>query len=361
MPFAVTEHVVKTPRHATAYLACGAADAPVIIFVHGWPELSISWRHQLPAFAALGFRCVAPDMRGYGRSSVYGQHADYALEHSVRDMIELVDALGRERAIWVGHDWGSPVVWDIASHHPERCHGVVNLCVPYLPKGFAPASLLPLVDRDLYPEDAFPAGQWEYQLFYEQNFQAACAAFEANPRNTVKVLFRKGDPAARGQPARLALVRKRGGWFGGRRGPGCADGYRRADGGPPCRLHGGIGTQRLLRSGFLVHEPRPQRRLCGNGGRRRPTRHAGAVPSRRSRPDLRHHGVASCRTDARILCGPDRSRDSVRALDGAGVSGRGERGIGEVAGRQIARRLDVVTGAVAKFNTSRRPARARRR
>ena len=71
-------------------------------------------------------------MRGYGRSSVYRRHEDYALEHSVADMLELLDALGREKAVWVGHDWGSPVVWSLASHHPERCCGVANLCVPYL-------------------------------------------------------------------------------------------------------------------------------------------------------------------------------------------------------------------------------------
>jgi pimeloyl-ACP methyl ester carboxylesterase len=167
----------------------------LINFLHGWPELSISWRHQLPVFAELGFRCVAPDMRGYGRSSIYGEHADYAVENSVHDMIELLDSLGRERAVWVGHDWGSPVVWDIASHHPDRCHGVANLCVPYLPKGFAPENFLPLVDRTLYPESKFPAGQWDYQLFYQENFSTACAAFEANTRDTVKALFRKGDPA----------------------------------------------------------------------------------------------------------------------------------------------------------------------
>jgi pimeloyl-ACP methyl ester carboxylesterase len=215
MSFPVLENIVKTARHKTFYLSCGGEDAPLIVFVHGWPELSISWRHQLPCFAGLGFRAVAPDMRGYGRSGVYARHEDYALEHSVRDMLELLDALGREKAIWVGHDWGSPVVWDIASHHPDRCHGVANLCVPYLPKGFAPENFLPLVDRTLYPESKFPAGQWEYQLFYQENFPAASAAFEASTRNTVKALFRKGNAAARGQPSRTAMIRQEGGWFGG--------------------------------------------------------------------------------------------------------------------------------------------------
>jgi pimeloyl-ACP methyl ester carboxylesterase len=213
--FPVTEHIAKTDRHRTFYRAAGAEDAPLIVFAHGWPELSISWRHQLPCFASLGFRAVAPDMRGYGRSSVYGRHEDYALEHSVRDMIELLDALGRERAIWVGHDWGSPVVWSLASHHPERCHGVANLCVPYFAQGFAPDSLIPLVDRSIYPEAQYPAGQWEYQLFYQESFDKARAAFEADVPNTVKALFRKGNPTGKGKPSRTAPVRRDGGWFGG--------------------------------------------------------------------------------------------------------------------------------------------------
>lgn len=122
----ITEHTIKTQRHTTSYLAAGPDDGPLVIFVHGWPELSISWRHQLPALAALGFRAVAPDMRGYGRSAVYQNHGDYAQEHIVRDMIEVIDAVGREKAVWVGHDWGSPVVWNLASHHPDRCHAVAN-------------------------------------------------------------------------------------------------------------------------------------------------------------------------------------------------------------------------------------------
>ena len=69
MTFPITEHTVKTARHTTGYLACGPQDGPLLVFVHGWPELSRSWRHQLPALAALGFRCVAPDMRGYNLSS----------------------------------------------------------------------------------------------------------------------------------------------------------------------------------------------------------------------------------------------------------------------------------------------------
>ncbi|HEY4172659.1 MAG TPA: alpha/beta hydrolase [Rhodopila sp.] len=215
MLYPVTEHVLRTDRHTTFYLSCGAADATPLIFVHGWPELSVSWRHQLPVFAALGFRCIAPDMRGYGRSSVYTRHEDYALRHSVDDMLALLDALGHAKAVWVGHDWGSPVVWSLASHHPDRCFGVANLCIPYMPAGFAPANMIGLVDRSVYPEAEFPAGQWDYQLFYEENFDKARLAFEASMADTVSAIFRKGSPAGKGQPARTAPVRRDGGWFGG--------------------------------------------------------------------------------------------------------------------------------------------------
>ena len=215
MVLPITEHVAKTPRHTSFYLACGAEDASPIIFVHGWPELAMSWRHQLPCFASLGFRPVAPDMRGYGRSSVYARHEDYAIEHTVADMLELLDALGRDKAVWVGHDWGSPVVWAIASNHPERCIGVANLCVPYLAQGFAVPNLVALVDRAVYPEAEYPAGQWDYQLFYQENFAKAAADFEADVRATVKALFRAGNPAGKGKPARTARVRRDKGWFGG--------------------------------------------------------------------------------------------------------------------------------------------------
>ncbi len=211
----IREHHVTRARHSSFYLECGPVDGPAIVFVHGWPELSLSWRHQLPAFAELGYRAIAPDMRGYGRSSVYSKHDDYAQRHVVADMIDLVDALGIDRAIWVGHDWGSPVVWNVASHHPERCDGVANLCVPYKTLEYGLEACIPLIDRNVYPEREFPLGQWEYQAFYEENFELATRVMDAHPYNMVKALFRKGSPRGRGKPAATALVRQQKGWFAG--------------------------------------------------------------------------------------------------------------------------------------------------
>lgn len=215
MSIAITEHSVERDGHTTFYLAAGPEDGPLIVFVHGWPELSLSWRHQVRAFAALGFRCIAPDMRGYGRSSVPKRHEDYAVEIIVGDMIALLRALGRDKALWVGHDWGAPIVWGIASHHPECCEGVANLCVPYIPEGFSVPNLVPLVDRTLYPEDKFPYGQWDYQVAYRENFERVTKAFEANVHGTVRALFRAGDPASAHKVALSARIRAMGDWFGG--------------------------------------------------------------------------------------------------------------------------------------------------
>lgn len=210
-----TEHTVVTGSHTTFYLSDGPADGTPIVFVHGWPELSHSWRHQLPHVAALGYRAIAPDLRGYGGSSCYASHADYAQELIVADMIGLLDAVGAERAIWVGHDWGSPVVWNIASHHPDRCLGVANLCVPYRTLEYGVDACIALVDRGVYPAEQFPAGQWDYQLYYQEHFDDAVTAMERHVDRTVKALFRKGSAEAVGKPAGTASTRANGGWFGG--------------------------------------------------------------------------------------------------------------------------------------------------
>jgi len=187
---AVTEHKLETDRHSSFYLAAGPESGPLMIFTHGWPELSLSWRHQLSFFAAMGARCIAPDMRGYGRSSVYDRHEDYALEQTNLDMLELIDSLDREKAVWIGHDWGSPVAWNMASHHPDRCFAVASLCVPYSTIERGLDAIIELADRRVYPVDEYPAAQWEYMCFYEENFAKATEQMDANPYNMAQLLFR---------------------------------------------------------------------------------------------------------------------------------------------------------------------------
>lgn len=207
--------VVEVDGHKTFYREDGPKDGPLMVFVHGWPELSYSWRHQLPAMARLGFHAVAPDLRGYGHSSNYSSHDDFAQENVVADMLRLADALGSDTAVWVGHDWGSPTVWNIASHHPDRCRAVASLCVPYATLEYGVDRVIELVDRNVYPVDEYPVGQWDYQLYYQECFEQAQATMEADIESTLKALFRAGNADAVGQPAMTALIRASGGWFGG--------------------------------------------------------------------------------------------------------------------------------------------------
>jgi pimeloyl-ACP methyl ester carboxylesterase len=111
---------------------------PPVILCHGFPELWYSWRHQLPALAAAGYRAVAPDMRGYGQSSIPTDVEAYDLLTVCDDVLGLLDDLGEEQAVFVGHDWGANVVWQLALAHPERVAAVVGMSVPFLPRPPAP-------------------------------------------------------------------------------------------------------------------------------------------------------------------------------------------------------------------------------
>ena len=98
------------------------------------------------------------------------------------------------------------MVWSLASHHPERCLGVANLCVPYSPTASRRHNLVPLVDRGVYPEAEFPVGQWDYQLFYEENFDDGAARFRGQCRATrSRRCSARAIPAARASPARTAI------------------------------------------------------------------------------------------------------------------------------------------------------------
>jgi len=103
---------------------------PLVLLCHGWPELSHSWRHQLPAIAAAGFHAVAPDMRGFGRTSAPQDIFAYSIFDLVGDMVALVAALGETKAVIIGHDWGAPVAWHAALFRPDIFTAVGGLSVP---------------------------------------------------------------------------------------------------------------------------------------------------------------------------------------------------------------------------------------
>jgi pimeloyl-ACP methyl ester carboxylesterase len=124
-----------------------AGSGPLVVLLHGFPELWYSWRHQLPALADAGYRAIAPDLRGYGRSSAPKEIDAYSLQAVCGDFIALLDRLGEERAVFVGHDWGAVVAWQLALEHPDRVAAVAGLSVPFVPR--APAPPISLLRRGL--------------------------------------------------------------------------------------------------------------------------------------------------------------------------------------------------------------------
>jgi len=149
---------------------------PLVLLCHGFPESWYSWRHQLPALAAAGYRVVAPDMRGYGQTDRPQDIAQYTLLHMAGDMVGLLDELGVEQAVIVGHDWGAPVAWTSALLRPDRFRAVAALSVPYLPRGAA------------RPTDAlkFLAGDSFHYMLYFQAPGVAEAELEQDVKATIR-------------------------------------------------------------------------------------------------------------------------------------------------------------------------------
>lgn len=203
-----------TPRQTTHYFECGPAGGPIMFFLHGWPSISLMWRAQMEAFASDGFRCIAPDLRGFGGSSAPAEIRAYAIEEVVADMAELHDHLGGGPAIWIGHDWGCVVVGALSAHEPARSRAVVLTSLAYQPDANALPTLVPLVDRSIYPIDRYPDGQWDYYRYYTTHFEAAVADLDADKAASLASIFRRGDPATVGKISPNALVTRNGGRFG---------------------------------------------------------------------------------------------------------------------------------------------------
>lgn len=112
------------------HLAC-QGEGPLVVMCHGFPGLWYSWRHQLPALAAVGYRAVAMDMRGYGRSSRPNAVADYGYDSTACDVLAVLEYFGEQQAVLFGHDFGANLAWHMAVHHADRIRAVAALCVPY--------------------------------------------------------------------------------------------------------------------------------------------------------------------------------------------------------------------------------------
>ena len=174
-------------------------EGPPVLLCHGFPESWYSWRHQMQALAQAGYRAIAPDMRGYGRSDRPQEIQKYTLLHLVGDMVGLLDALEAPRAVIAGHDWGAPVAWHAALLRPDRFRAVIALSVPYRPRGSKrPTSVMPQTADAVF-----------YQLYFQQPGVAE-AELSRDVRSTLRKLLR--TPTKEVKPI---LVPRDGGWLSG--------------------------------------------------------------------------------------------------------------------------------------------------
>jgi pimeloyl-ACP methyl ester carboxylesterase len=178
-------------------------EGPLVLLVHGFPESWYSWRHQLPALAGAGYRAVAIDVRGYGRSSAPHEIGAYGMLHHVNDNLGVVEALGEERAVIVGHDWGSPIASTSALLRPDVFTAVALLSVPYSPPGFR------------RPTDAMRGiggAEEEFYIIYFQEPGRAEAEAELDVRGWVLgfLVGASGDAVAPSDGGTIGTVRRGG-------------------------------------------------------------------------------------------------------------------------------------------------------
>ncbi len=157
-------------------IEAGERGAPVVILAHGFPELAYSWRHQIPVLADAGYHVLAPDQRGYGGSSRPDAVEAYDIHQLTGDLVSLLDDIGAQRAVWIGHDWGAAVVWNAPLLHPDRVAAVAALSVPVTPRS---QSVPTTAWRKIFGENFF-------YILYFQEPGVADAELNGDPARTIR-------------------------------------------------------------------------------------------------------------------------------------------------------------------------------
>jgi pimeloyl-ACP methyl ester carboxylesterase len=178
-----------------------AGQGPLVMLLHGFPEYWYSWHHQLTALAEAGYHAVAPDQRGYGQTDRPEQIDQYTRLHLAGDIIGLLDVLGEQQMVVVGHDWGAFVAWDLALLRPDRVRGVSAMSVPYAARG--PVSMLKGLQSIL--------GNDFYMVYFQQPGVAE-AELESDVRMTMRKLLysASGDVSAANSATEPASQRPKG-------------------------------------------------------------------------------------------------------------------------------------------------------
>jgi pimeloyl-ACP methyl ester carboxylesterase len=166
-----------------------------IVLCHGFPEHAFSWRYQIPELAKAGYHVIVPNQRGYGNSSCPKEVASYDITHLTNDLVALLDYYNYRDAVFVGHDWGANVVWNLALLHPERVNKIINLALPYQERGEKPWIQ--------FMEAVF--GEDFYFVHFNKKPGIADAVLENYTENFLRNLFRKNVSLAPPEPGMLMM------------------------------------------------------------------------------------------------------------------------------------------------------------
>jgi len=175
-----------------------SGSGPLVVLLHGFPELWYSWRHQLNALAQAGYHAAAPDLRGFGQSEVSTEVSNYSLFQHAADVKALIDHLGETKAVLVGHDWGANLMWLMAQLYPETITAVVSLSIPFYPQPRDPAeirqkwsSVFSNFEKPGIVEAEFEQAPW---LFFRGFFYGLSGDA---PQGTIELLYLKTTPQDR--------------------------------------------------------------------------------------------------------------------------------------------------------------------
>ncbi|MDO6438585.1 alpha/beta hydrolase [Cyclobacterium sp. 1_MG-2023] len=166
-----------------------------IVLCHGFPETAYSWRFQIPELVKAGYHILAPNQRGYGNSSCPTEITQYDIEHLTGDLVGLLDYYGYKDALFIGHDWGANVVWNLGILHPERVKRIINLALPYQVRGEKP-----WIE---WMEEIF--GEENYFVHFNRQQGVADAILNDNTSNFLGNLFRKNVPITPPEPGMLMI------------------------------------------------------------------------------------------------------------------------------------------------------------
>lgn len=167
----------------------------LVVLCHGWPEHAYAWRYQIPALVAAGYHVIAPNQRGYGRSSSPAEIRDYDIEHLSGDLTGLLDHYGYDDATFVGHDWGANVVWGLTLLYPSRVSKVINLALPYQERWEKP--WIEMMEVLFGPDFYF--------VHFNKQPGVADAIFDQNVSQFLRNMFRKNVPLALPEPG-MAMI-----------------------------------------------------------------------------------------------------------------------------------------------------------